>query len=82
MIGPRSKIAMSSKGKGAPFKIVFHRYVICPFINYVIFLGTIPDPSPPFCHVASSDNIIFECANDISMKDYFVRCNLTINGYF
>ena len=35
-MAPRSKIAMSSKG--TPYKIVFHRYVICPFINYVIWL--------------------------------------------
>ena len=33
----RSKIAMSSKG--GPYKIVFHRYGIYPFINYVIWLG-------------------------------------------
>ena len=31
---PRSKIAIDSKV--APYKIVFHGYVICAFINYVI----------------------------------------------
>ena len=36
-IAPRLKIAMISKG--APFKIVFHRYVIRLFINYVNPLG-------------------------------------------
>ena len=35
-IAPRSKIAMT--GKGATYKIVFHRYVIRPFINYVIWV--------------------------------------------
>ena len=34
-IALRWKIAMSSKG--APYKIVYHRYAIFPFINYVIW---------------------------------------------
>ena len=33
-LAPRSKITMSSKG--APYKIDFYRYVICPSINYII----------------------------------------------
>ena len=45
-----------------------------PLSSCVIFWPTPPTPQP--------DDVIYERANDTSMKDYFVRRTLTTHGYF